>query len=146
MASCSDPDPRDNPAPAASGDTGLTAGESRAHIAPRGHAAATVRTGPAVPITLPPGFALYSGARIVSNTLVQTGGTARMLVVFETLDPPVVVAAFYRRAAGRAGASLALDIGGKDRVSIGGHLPDGSPFALTAERAGAVTRAELSTG
>lgn len=120
-----------------------TTGETRATIAPRGEPPAISRSGPEVPVNLPPGFTLYPGAKAISNTIVARRGKERMLMVFESPDPPAKVLTFYRLQAAKTGAQVTLDLGGEDRASLGGTLRSGESFALTVRR-GKATRAELA--
>ena len=120
-----------------------TEGEVRERIKPRLGRSTTLRTGPNVPISLPRGFTLYPGARIVTNTVVEHGKSQRTLLVFETADPIEKVAAFYRNQARQAGIRTALDIGGREAASLGGPMPSGGKFSFAA-RGGPITRAELS--
>lgn len=104
-----------------------------------------MRSGLAVPVILPRGFTVYPGARVTGNTVAQLSNTRRVLVQFETPDPVAEVMLFYRAQARAAEVSLTLDLGGTEAASIGGRTADGD-FALTARRAGSVTRAEMAFG
>lgn len=119
-------------------------GEVRARIAPRGEAATLMRSGPQVPIDLPPGFTLYPGAQVISNTVVERAGARRVLLVFETPDALAEVMLFYRAQARGAGVALSLDLGGEERASIGGPLVGGGELAIAARRGPAGTRVEIS--
>ncbi len=107
---------------------------------------AEMRSGPAVPVTLPTGFTIYPGARITGNTVVQRGDARRVLVEFQTRDPVAKVMQFHRAQAQAAGVSLTLDLDGTEAASIGGRTAAGGDFALTARRAGLVTRVEMAFG
>lgn len=131
------------PAPAPVGSEATT-GEVRARIVPRGEEAVTLRTGASVPVSLPPGFTVYPGARIISNTVVEREGTRRVLIVFETPDSLAKVMMFHRGQAEAAGVILALDVGGAEQASIGGRLLAGGDVTITMRRGPAVTRVEFS--
>lgn len=105
-----------------------------------------MRSGSGVPVTLPPGFTLYPGAKVLSNTLVERSGKQRVLLVFETTDPLAEVMLFYRSQAGMAAAVILLDLGGEERASLGGRLASGREFAISAQRNGMRTRVEWSVG
>lgn len=137
LAACScAPDPaRDHEPP--------TTGEERATVAPRGEPGVTMRSGAEVPVKLPPGFRPYPNAEIVQNTVVTRKGRERSLLVFTSTDTPATIAAFYREEAKAAGASLSLDVTGKDGASLAGTIPHGGTFALTVT-GGSPNRAELS--
>lgn len=122
----------------------LTAGETRQHIAPTGGAGAIVRSGPLVPVRLPPGFTLYPGAKVTGNTVVEGAGKRRVLLVFETPDPLEKVMAFHRGQADAAGTTLTLDLGTPEQASIGGRLPSGGHLTISARQRPAGTRVEFS--
>lgn len=146
LAACSDsvspPPPRETPAASYGSHSG--SGEVRARIVPPGESAVTLRSGPRVPIRLPPGFTLYPGATVLTNTRVERGGVERTLVRFQTSATLDILVEFYQAQASRAGASLSLGLAGRDHASIGGKLRSGTVFALSARRMGGKTRAELS--
>lgn len=119
-------------------------GETSARVALKGEAPATLRSGPHVPVTLPRGFTLYPGAKITANTVVQRGGSERVLLVFETPASLETIVGFYRAQAKRAGAILRLDLVATQRASIGGTLSGERVFALAARRQGDISRVELS--
>ena len=123
-----------------------SSGEVRARIVPRGEPVATMRSGANVPVSLPRGFTLYPGAKLVSSTLVERGDRRRVLVVFETAGSPAEVMLFYRAQAGAAAATVLLDVGGEERASLGGRLAEGREFAISVRRAGGTTRVEWSAG
>ena len=145
LAACNDnaTTPNQRPAPTASYSHDPTSGEVQARIAPRGEAAAILRSGPRVPIALPRGFTLYPGAKVIANTVVDRGDSRRILLVFETRDPLDLVTAHYRRQARDAGYALSLDLAGDRRASIGGRTAKGQGFSLSARRA-SLTRATLA--
>lgn len=103
-----------------------------------------LRSGVAVPVTLPPGFTIYPGAEIIRNTRVERDGRQLTLVEFETTDPLAKVVLFHRAQAQAAGVSLTLDIDGTSAASIGGRTALGGDFALTARRGSDRTIVELS--
>jgi hypothetical protein len=102
-----------------------------------------LRSGPDVPLSLPQGFTLYPDAKVITNTFAERRGKQRTLLVFETGDSIPKVLTFYRLQAGSAGAQFTLDLGGRDRASLGGKLRSGGNFTLTLRR-DATTRAELA--
>lgn len=146
LAGCENRADRNEAAAPPTASPTLTSGEERHRIERPGEAAATFRSGAKVPVSLPPGFTLYPGAEVVSNTRVERGGVQRVLVVFKTPDPLDKVMLFHRGQAEAAGVGLTVDLAGKDRASLAGHGIRGVAFALTAQRQGGGTRAELSFG
>ena len=67
-----------------------------------------------------------------------------MLVEFETPDPIAKVILFHRAQAQASGAAVTLDLDGTEAASIGGQMPSGQEFALTARRQGDGTAGQLS--
>lgn len=139
LGACQDRGPSPAPSAAPNFSRESTPGETRARIAE-----AKLRSGPAVPVVLPPGFSLYPGATVVRNTQVERGRERRVLVEFETPDPIAKVLLFHRAQAQAAGVTLTLDLDGSDAASIGGQTASGGEFALTARRVGNGTVVELS--
>lgn len=145
LAACAERETQRQAAVAPSSDAPkLTSGEERARIAPQGEAAAIVRSGPEVPVSLPGGFTLYPGASVVSNTVVDRGGQRRVLLVIETPDPVEKVILHYRAEAHAAGMVVEVDLGGSERASFGGMLPSGGEVAISARRERGITRAEFA--
>lgn len=132
------------PEPPSSERPAATLGEQRASIAPHDGDAVLLRSGPKVPVSLPPGFTVYPGATVLSSTVVEREGARRVLLVFETPDPLAKVMAFHRGQAQAAGAVLTLDLGGPEQASIGGRLSSGGEFTISARQGAAGTRVEFS--
>lgn len=143
-ASCAERDEQRERAKRSSAETELTLGEERVQIAPKGEAATVLRSGPEVPVRLPPGFTLYPGAKIVTNTVFQREDAGRILLVFETSESVDKVIHFYRMQAQLGGVPLPLDLGSREQASIGGTLPDGGKLSVSARRFGGTTRVELA--
>ena len=137
LAGCTDRNP-DSPLPEPA------PGETRQRLAPPGEAAAVLRSGPAVPAHLPPGFTLYPAGEVTENTVFERAGKRRALLVFESAEPVAKIAAFYREQARNAAVPLSLDIEGKDRVSLGGAAPAGDRIAISITRDQGSTRVEIS--
>ena len=107
-------------------------GETRITI-PQKDGIATLRSGPNIPVTLPDGFSLFPGARVVGNSLVtRTGGAQNMLVTFDTDAPAAQVIAHYREQAKAAGFAIALE------------AETGDTFILVGERVGAKVSASAT--
>lgn len=144
LAACKEPAAPPEPTPEASFASHPASGEIRARIVPRGEAPATLRSGPKVPVSLPRGFTLYPGGKVISNTVVERNGRRRILLVFVTPDRLEEIVLFYRAEAQAAGVPLDLDLAGETRASIGGSLPGGGTVAIAAQRDGPVTRVNFS--
>jgi hypothetical protein len=94
---------------------------------------ATLRSGKTVPLSLPAGFSLYPGARVVTNTLVKRPDGEGVMVMFETPDTPQAVIAHYRREAEASGIALSVAMTTERSEMIGGEREDRSlTFSATA--------------
>ena len=122
-----------------------------------------LRSGADVPIDLPGGFALYPGARVISNTLVtrelESGGEGSAgtdsgrdgadsgrdgaMVIFESDDSPAQIAQFYRDKALAAGIELQIDAELNAAMVLAGEGADGLIFSLNAAREEDVSAAQL---
>ena len=110
-----------------------------------GENAVHLRSGSEGPVSLPPGFTLFPGARVVENSTVESGGAMRSLVVQTSPQPLAEVMLFYRQQASAAGIAPTMDIMGDDQASLGG-VGRSLEFAVSARRVGDATRIELSIG
>lgn len=96
---------------------------------------ATLRSGPNVPVTLPMGFSLYPGARVVGNSLVtRSGGSQNTLLTFDTDASAAQVIAHYREQAKAAGFAIALE------------AETGDTFIMVGERGSAKISATATQG
>lgn len=93
---------------------------------------ATLRSGAEVPVSLPDGFSLYPGARIITNTLVKQPDGQGTMVMFETADGGDKVIAHFRQQAMGAGFDVQLEMDTNGTKMIGGERKDGSTFSVTA--------------
>jgi hypothetical protein len=108
---------------------------------------ATMRSGANVPVALPAGFALYPGAKVASNTVINQGDDIGNLLMFETADSPQAVATFYKDQAASAGIDIQIDAVMNGSVMVAGEHPsNGTTFSATATRDGDVTRGQLTIG
>jgi hypothetical protein len=82
---------------------------------------ATLRSGAEVPLSLPKGFSLYPGAKVVTNTVVKKPDGTGVMVMFETPDAPDKVIAHYRREAEAAGIAISVAMTTDRTVMIGGE-------------------------
>lgn len=94
---------------------------------------ATLRSGADVPVTLPDGFTLFPGSKVVSNTLVKQPDGQGTLVTFEAAAPADKVVAHYRDAAKAAGFDIQLEMNTNGTMLVGGERKaDGSSLSVTA--------------
>ncbi|WP_375290628.1 hypothetical protein [Qipengyuania sp.] len=110
-----------------------------------GESAVQLRSGSEEPVSLPPGFTLFPGARVVQNNTVEGAGAVRSLIVQTSPQPLAEVMLFYRQQASAAGIATTLDIMGDGQASLGG-VGRSLEFAVSARRVGYATRIELSIG
>jgi hypothetical protein len=104
----------------------------------------TLREGAGVPVRLPAGFNLFSGARVVSNAIAARPGGEGVLVTFETDAPASEAIAHTRREAEAAGFSVEVDLDtGETRTIAGTRASDRATFSLTVTQ-GTPTTAQLS--
>ena len=94
---------------------------------------ATLRSGADVPVTLPDGFTLFPGSKVVTNTVVDQPDGKGTMVTFETDAPAEKVVAHYRDAAKAAGFDIQLEMTTNGTMMVGGERKaDGSSLSVTA--------------
>ena len=102
---------------------------------------ATLRSGTAVPVTLPDGFSLFPGTKVVTNTVVNQPDGQGTMVTFEADAPADKVVAHYRDQAKAAGFDIQLEMNTNGTMLIGGERKaDGASLSVTA------TNGEATTG
>jgi hypothetical protein len=93
----------------------------------------TLRSGTDVPVTLPDGFSLLPGSRVLTNTVVNQSGEQATMVMFESEVAADKVIAHFREQAKAAGFDIQLDISTNDTMMIGGERKsDASSLTVTA--------------
>lgn len=108
---------------------------------------ATMRSGADVPVTLPDGFSLYPGSRVVTNTVVNQPDGQGTMVMFETDAAADKVVAHFREQAKAAGFDIQLEMNTNGTEMIGGERKDGSTLSVTASPGGeAGTTGQLIIG
>lgn len=94
---------------------------------------ATLRSGTDVPVSLPDGFSLFPGTKVVTNTLVNQPDGQMTMVSFESDAPADAVVAHYRDQAKAAGFDIQLEMNTNGTMMIGGQRKgDGSSLSVTA--------------
>jgi hypothetical protein len=97
---------------------------------------ATLRSGAEVPVTLPDGFTMFPGSKVITNTVVNQPDGQGTMVMFEVAAPAEKVVAHYRDAAKAAGFDIQLEMNTNGTAMIGGERKaDGSSFSVTASGA-----------
>lgn len=94
---------------------------------------ATLRAGANVPVSLPDGFTLFPGSRVVSNAVVSQPDGAGTMITFEADVPAETVLSHYRDAAKAAGFDIQLELNTNGTLMVGGERKsDASSFSVTA--------------
>jgi hypothetical protein len=94
---------------------------------------ATLRSGATVPVTLPDGFTLFPGSKVVTNTVVDQPDGKGTMVTFEADAPADTIVAHYRDAAKAAGFDIQLEMTTNGTMMVGGERKaDGSSLSVTA--------------
>lgn len=108
---------------------------------------ATVRSGPSVPVSLPEGFSLLPGSRVVGNSMVtRPGGGQNTLVTFESDASAQGVIAHSRDEAKAAGFAITLEVTTGDTfILVADRERDGARLSATATQ-GAPTTGQLVIG
>jgi len=95
--------------------------------------AVSMRTGDEAPDELPAGFTLVSGAKVLSNTIVDQGDTRGSLTTFQTDMSPEDIVAHYREEAGTAGIEIQIETTMNGGKMIGGeNEANGTTFSISA--------------
>lgn len=94
---------------------------------------ATMRSGANVPVSLPDGFTLFPGSKIVTNTVVNQPDGQGTMITFEADAPAGTVTSHYRDAAKAAGFDIQIEMNTNGTLMVGGERKgDGSSFSVTA--------------
>ena len=94
---------------------------------------ATLRSGAEVPVSLPDGFSLFPGSKVVTNTVVNQPDGQGTMVMFEASAPADKIVAHYRDQAKAAGFDIQLEMNTNGTMMIGGERKDdGSTLSVTA--------------
>jgi len=94
---------------------------------------ATMRSGADVPVSLPDGFTLFPGSKIVINTVVNQPDGQGTMITFEAGAPAGTVLSHYRDAAKAAGFDIQIEMNTNGTLMVGGERKgDGSSFSVTA--------------
>ena len=94
---------------------------------------ATMRSGSSVPVSLPGGFSLFPGTKVVTNTVVNQPDGRGTMVMFEAEADADAVIAHYREQAKSAGFAIELEMNTNGTTMIAGKREsDGSSLSVTA--------------
>jgi hypothetical protein len=85
------------------------------------------------PTDLPAGFTLVGGAEVLSNTMIDQGGTKGSLTTFRTDKSPDDIVAHYRSEAEGAGITIQIETSINGGKMIGGENEQtGTTFSVSA--------------
>jgi hypothetical protein len=108
----------------ASGETSMTI------KTPQGDA--TMRSGEAVPVTLPDGFSLFPGSTVVTNTVVNQPDGAGTMVMFEAPATASAIIAHFKAAADKAGYAIEVEATMNETTMLAGKRKDsGASFMVS---------------
>jgi len=94
---------------------------------------ATLRSGADVPVSLPAGFSLFPGSKVITNTVVNQPGGQGTMVMFEADAAADTVIAHYRDQAKAAGFAIQIEMNTNGTLMIGAErASDGSTLSITA--------------
>ncbi len=94
---------------------------------------ATLRSGAEVPVSLPDGFSLFPGSKVLTNTVINKPDGQGTMVMFEAAAPADKILAHYREQAKAAGFDIQLEMNTNGTMMIGGERKgDGSTLSVTA--------------
>lgn len=94
---------------------------------------ATLRSGADVPVSLPAGFSLFPGSKVVTNTVVNQPGGQGTMVMFEAAAAADPIIAHYRDQAKAAGFAIQIEMNTNGTLMIGAEREsDGSTLSVTA--------------
>ncbi|MFM7377807.1 MAG: hypothetical protein ACKO1O_06720 [Erythrobacter sp.] len=93
----------------------------------------TLRAGANVPVSLPEGFSLYPGSKVVNNAVVNQPDAQGTMVAFEVDAPADKVVAHYRDAAKAAGFEIQVEVNTNGTQLVAAERKsDGSGLSVTA--------------
>lgn len=111
----------------------------------------SIRSGSDVAVDLPDGFSVYPGAKVVTNTVMNTPDGKGAMVVMESDASPEEMVAFYKTAAEKAGFKIGMEMTTDSNVMIAGESAANgdnptSGFSFSAGREGDKTSGQLMIG
>jgi hypothetical protein len=94
---------------------------------------ATLRAGTDVPVSLPAGFTLFPGSKVVNNAVVNQPDAQGTMITFEAEAPADKVVAHYRDAAKAAGFDIQLEMNTNGTLMVAGERKaDSATISVTA--------------
>lgn len=94
---------------------------------------ATLRSGAELLVSLPDGFSLFPGSKVLTNTVINKPEGQGTMVMFEAAAPADKIVAYYRDQAKAAGFDIQLEMNTNGTMMIGGERKgDGSILSVPA--------------
>lgn len=95
--------------------------------------------------SLPKGFSVYPGAKVVENTsIAEPGGQSSVTMMLESADAPEKIAAYYKDLAEKAGMEIKIDMALDTSHTVAGdRASDGAKMTVSATREPAATASEV---
>jgi|UPI00083131B3 hypothetical protein len=94
---------------------------------------ATLRAGADVPVSLPAGFTLFPGTKVINNAVVSQPDGQGTMITFESAAPADEVVAHYRDAAKAAGFDIQLEMNTNGTQMVAGERKsDSATVSVTA--------------
>ncbi|MFU7529141.1 hypothetical protein [Qipengyuania sp. ASV99] len=106
----------------------------------------SMRSGADVPLDLPAGFSLISGAKVISNTVVDQADGKGTIISFTSEKAPEAIAEYYRKEAEAAGIDIQIETSINGGKMLGGEGPSGTTFSVTAYPSDDGTTGQLLIG
>tara|TARA_A100001391_G_scaffold7621_6_gene4943 strand:- start:26351 stop:26845 length:495 start_codon:yes stop_codon:yes gene_type:complete len=113
-------------------DVDQDSGEVNATITNADGETVTIQSGEGAASSLPDGFTLYPGAKVVSSTNVSAGSGSGALVQLQSSAEPEEIVAFYRKEAEAAGIEIKMEMKANEAQIVSGESGDGLVFSINA--------------
>jgi hypothetical protein len=107
---------------------------------------ATLRAGANVPVSLPDGFSLFPGTKVISNAVVSQPDGQGTMIQFEADAPADKVIAHYREQARAAGFAIELEMNTNGTMMVAGQRKDDSASLSVTATSGDMTSGQIIIG
>lgn len=106
----------------------------------------SVNSGSGGDVDLLPGFTVYPGAEVTSNTVINQNDGQGILVSLKSSDSVADLVSHYRKQAEAAGVDVAMEVKTGEVQMIGGQSEGGLSFSFTATPAEDGSSGQLMLG
>lgn len=97
-------------------------------------------------VDLLPGFTIYPGAEVISNTVINQNDGQGILVSLKSSDSVEDMVSHYRQQAEAAGVAIAMEMKTGEMQMVGGESEGGLTFSFTATPAEGGSSGQLMLG